>query len=163
MNALKMAFLALMLAAPLVFADVGPSPEPPKVVVNLVKDGAPAAGVESITYHCMGSVETPDAGAVEPQPIELACTSGKCTNEKGWYYKFNPCFSFPEGYFSYTLDGKEVTTESFSFDESYSSYEITIDAPSGNVTSKLGSSVPGCGSAFVLAAALLGALFARRA
>ena len=163
MTALKMAFLVLMLAAPLVFADVGPAPPPPKIVVNLVKDGAPASGVSSITYHCMGSEETPDAGAVDPQPIDLACTGGKCTNDGGWYYKFNPCFSFPEGHFSYVLEGQEVTTESVSFGESYTSYDITIDAASGDVTSQAGSSVPGCGSAFVLAAALFRALFARRA
>ncbi|HSB46824.1 MAG TPA: hypothetical protein VLD37_02335 [Candidatus Bilamarchaeum sp.] len=151
---------AILLAAPVVFADVGPSPEPPQVVVHMVKDGNPDSSVESITYNCMG--ETGDDGAVSQRQMDLGCSAGTCTNS-AWFYKFNPCFSFPGGTFSYEYGGERVESDSVGFNDSFNKYEITIDAPSGRVQSKLGSSLPGCcGSGFIIGAVLAGAAFARK-
>ncbi|MEW6034992.1 MAG: hypothetical protein AB1529_00125 [Candidatus Micrarchaeota archaeon] len=159
-SVLKMAFLALVLALPLAFADAGPSPPPPKVVVHMVSGGQPEASVTSITYHCMDTTETDTSNAVEPYPLNLSCSGGTCTNEE-WYYKFNPCFAFPEGYFSYEYGGNTVRTGSFNFSDSFDNYDITIDAPSGQIQGKIGSS--GCPlSLILLAVAGVGAAFLRK-
>lgn len=151
-----LAVLALVAPA---FADVGPSPPAPEVVVHLVRGGAPVEDVTEMTYHCMGVEEGGDDGAVSPQTAKLACSGGTCTNSGGWYYKFNPCFGFPSGHFSYDLGGKTVVTGTFNNTEAYSKYEMTVDADTGRITSTLGSTVPGCLGAALLAGI---ALFAYR-
>ncbi len=142
----------LFLAAlPLAFADVGPSPQAPKVTVHLVKNNAPVTTVSEIIYHCLGSTEENASSPVAPAPIKLECTAGTCTNEGGWYYKFNPCFSFPGGYISYDLGQGEVKTRDFSFNQTYQNYDMTIDAESGNITSTSSFTPPsGCLPAFLL-------------
>jgi hypothetical protein len=154
---MRFALVALLLCVPFAFADAGPSPAPPKVIVHLVKNGQPEASVTEITYHCMGTADTNTSNAVEPYPVKFACSGGKCTNEE-WYYKFNPCFSFPEGYFSYVLDGKAVRTGTFNTTDKYDNYEMTIDAPTGQVTSSVGTS-GSCLPALLLPAILLGSVF----
>ncbi|MDD5171564.1 MAG: hypothetical protein PHF60_00850 [Candidatus ainarchaeum sp.] len=151
--------ILVLLVLPLCYADVGPSPAPPNVAVHLIWNGAPASTVDEITYHCMGSDVSEPTSAVEPHTITLSCSGGTCTNSDGWYYKFNPCFDFPRGYFSYTLDGNIVRTEEVKFTDTFTSYDITIDAESGQVSSKLGSNMPtGCLPALLLPA-LLGVAF----
>jgi len=150
---LHLALVAVLFLAalPLAFADVGPSPSAPRVAVHLVKNNAPLAMVSEITYHCLGSTDANVSNSVAPVPIKLKCTAGTCTNEAGWYYKFNPCFSFPGGYITYDLGGREVRTRDFSFEQKYENYDMTIDAESGNITSTTGSSIPsGCLPAFLL-------------
>lgn len=159
---LRMALLALILVLPMAFADVGPSPAPPKVTVYLVKDGSPAAGVSEMTYHCTAGEVSETASAVEPYPINLTCSGGTCTNDNGWYYKFNPCFSFPGGYFTYVFDGNNVQTENFSVGGCSSGCVVTVDAPTGQIESIRVSETPGiCTPALVLGA-LLGAALLRR-
>jgi hypothetical protein len=155
---------AVMLASALSFADVGPSPSAPTVVVHMVSGGSPDASVDEITYHCMGD-PTDDTGAVTQRAMAISCSEGNCTNEGGdWFYKFNPCFNFPGGYFTYDYGGQRVQTGGFNFSGNFTRYELTVDAPSGDISSSFGSSLPAgcCGSAFVLAAIGAGALFARR-
>ncbi len=148
-----------LLILPLCHADVGPSPTPPKIMVHLVSNGVPATGVSEITYHCNGTDVSEPASPVEPHTIALSCSAGTCTNDAGWYYKFNPCFGFPAGHFTYVFDGKTVRSEEVSFKDTLTSYDITIDAPSGQVKSKMGTNVPtNCMPALVLPA-LLGAAF----
>ena len=151
--------ILVLLALPLCYADVGPAPNPPTVIVRLVSNGIPAAGVSEITYHCMGSDVSDPASAVEPYMTIWSCSAGTCTNEGSYYYKFNPCFDFPGGHFSYEFDGKTVRSEDVKFNSEFTTYDITIDAASGQVKSKVGSNMPtGCLPAMVLPA-FLGAVF----
>jgi hypothetical protein len=152
--------LLALLVLPLAHADVGPSPSPPKVTVHLVTNGQPETRVSAIMYHCMGTDTTDPASPVEPHVVEMVCTSGTCTNDE-WYYKFSPCFTFPEGYFSYDYLGSEVRTESVGSNKSYEKYDITIDAPTGQVS---GNVVSSCNLAGIILPAIMGAalLMARR-
>jgi hypothetical protein len=145
-----------LLVLPLAHADVGPSPAPPTVVVHLVKEGQPASSVAQITYHCMGTDERNETGAVSPYPVNLSCSGGTCTNDQQWYYKFNPCFSFPRGYFTYEYDGKQIRSEDWDLNKSYEKYDITIDAPTGQISGNSGSSCNLAG--FVLATVAASAL-----
>jgi hypothetical protein len=155
--------ILVLLVLPLCYADVGPSPTPPKIAVHLVWNGAPASTVTEMTYHCMGSGVSDPTSAVEPHTTQLSCSGGTCTNSGGWYYKFNPCFDFPEGYFSYEFEGNMVRTEEVKFKDTFTSYDITIDAESGQVSSKMGSNMPtSCMPALLLPALLGAALFLSR-
>lgn len=164
MTAINRAIMVLvLLALPLCYADVGPAPAPPMVIVHLVTDSAPESGVSEITYHCMGSDTSDPSSAVEPHTVKLSCSEGKCTNEGSWYYKFNPCFDFPGGYFSYEFNGKTVRTEDVEFKDAFTSYDITIDAASGQVKGKVGSNMPsGCMPALLLPTLFGAALFLSR-
>ncbi len=158
-----MALGALALIAPSAFADVGPSPAPPTVMVHMVDNGQPDTSVSEITYHCMGDL-TEDTGAVSQRAMKLACSGGNCTNSGGWFYKFNPCFNFPGGFFTYEYSGGSGRSEDFNFSGNYTKYELTVDSKSGAISSKIGTSLPSgcCGSAFILAGIGVGALFMRR-
>ncbi|MDD5339693.1 MAG: hypothetical protein PHV13_00405 [Candidatus ainarchaeum sp.] len=147
---LALVVMLFLAALPVAFADVGPSPQPPSVVIHLVKNNMPVTTVSEITYNCLGSTDENVSNAVAPVPIKLACTAGTCTNENGWYYKFSPCFGFPGGYISYDLGHGKIRTGDFTYNESYQKYEMTIDAESGNITSRSGSSIPSCLPAFLL-------------
>lgn len=154
---IRISFLVLCLVA-LSFADVGPPQTPPSVTVHMVQNGLPETSITNITYHCLG-VENEGASPVDPSPTRLDCSNGTCTNDN-WYYKFNPCFMFPTGYFSYEFGGKRIKTENVSFDREYSAYDITIDAPTGWITGKTGPG--GCSLASLGLAAVLLAAFIRR-
>ncbi len=156
----RLVFLIAILAVPLSFADVGPAPAPPKVVLHLMDGGAPAASVSQVTYHCM-NVESAEPGSVNPYPVDLPCNAGVCTNDGSWYYKFNPCFGFPEGYLTYEYGGKQVRSEAVGSNKSYDKYDITIDAPTGQVSGNVQSSCNLTG--FILAAVAASALaYSRR-
>jgi len=126
--------LALLLFVPLSSADVGPSPPPPDVIVHLEKNGTAESGIQNITYHCMGSASA-DEGAVSQRLVDFDCVGGTCTNDH-WFYKFNPCYDFPSGHFSYTYGGREISSDSFNNTEKRGRYEMTIDAPTGKITKK---------------------------
>jgi len=156
-------FCILCLTIPLAFADVGPAPPAPQVTVYIVQNGQPETSVTSITYNCLGA-ETQKTGAVEPTPMTLDCSNGTCTNSN-WYYKLNPCYYFPWGHFSYEFNGKTIKTENMSFDEMYKFYTIVIDAPSGDIRSRLGSNAPlpsSCSLPSFILPALLLVAFIRR-
>lgn len=145
--------LLAILVLPLVHADVGPAPSPPKVTVHLVTNNQPETRVSAITYHCMGTDVTDPASPVEPHVVEFACSGGTCTNDE-WYYKFSPCFGFPEGFFSYDYLGSEVRTETVGSNKSYEKYDITLDAPTGQVSGNTESS---CNLAGFILPAIMGA------
>ncbi|NYZ73627.1 hypothetical protein H0O00_00630 [Candidatus Micrarchaeota archaeon] len=160
---IRVIMIMVLLVLPLCYADVGPSPTAPKVVVHLVKDGQPVSTVTEITYHCMGTNETYQENAIDPYPVNFSCNNGVCTNDQQWYYKFNTCFSFPEGHFSYEIDGKTVRTGDVAFAASYDKYDITIDAGTGTILAQSGSSGSGgCLPAAILPALLGAALFLSR-
>jgi len=142
-----------LLIFPLAHADVGPAPAPPKVTVHLVDNGQPASNVSMVRYHCM-DVESAEAGSVNPYPVDLPCAAGVCTNSGAWYYKFNPCFGFPEGYLTYEYGGKHVRTESVGSNTSYDNIDITIDAPTGQVSGHANSSCNLAGLILAAAACL---------
>ncbi len=152
-------FLIAILILPLANADVGPSPPAPSITVQLVTNGQPEPSVTQIIYHCMGTDERNASGAVDPHPVILTCSAGRCTNSGGWYYKFNPCFGFGDGYFSYQYDGREVETGYISslFSETGGDkyYYIEIEAPSGQFKSASSSDKGACPFAMVAFPALL--------
>lgn len=152
---LRFVVVVLMFCVPFAFADVGPSPSPPQVTVHLVNAGAPETSISEITYHCMNTTDTDASSAVDPYPIRLSCSGGNCTNAGSWYYKFNPCFDFPDGYFSYDFGGKSVRSEQLNMSGGLKNYDITVDAPTGQISSRVGIScgMPGA----MLSAILLGA------
>ncbi len=147
---MKFTIISLILLVTLIsvsFADVGPSPPAPDVLIHMEKDGTAETSIVTLTYYCMGSTNASAQGAVSQRVSEFACTNGTCT-PNGWFYKFNPCYDFPSGYFSYDYNGINVSSASFSNSEKHGKYEMTIDAPSGKIT-KSDSSDPlvwTCGS-----------------
>ena len=144
----------------LVHADVGPSPSPPKITIHLVNEnGAPETSIDEIVYHCM-SVETGEDNALAPTPMSFDCINGACTNDAGWYYKFNPCFDFPSGYFSYELNGVPMKTATFTPTPAQSNYEITFNAKTGEKTGSSSSSGC-CVPAFILLG-LVGAVIIKK-
>jgi hypothetical protein len=135
-----------LLIVSLCFADVGPSPPSPDVAVYVQKsDGTPDSGVALLTYHCMGS-NASDNGAVTQRLADLPCTGGKCRNDGSWFYKFNPCYDFPEGYFSYESNGRMISTDYFNNTINNSSgasgYSFVVDSESGKIKSANTSNIP---------------------
>ncbi|VVC04480.1 Uncharacterised protein [Candidatus Bilamarchaeum dharawalense] len=142
-------FLILGFFISLVHADMGPGPSPPTVKIHMVRgDGTPETSITEITYHCMNTDDT-SGGAVDPHVVVFGCTEGTCTNDGGWYYKFNPCFSFPYGYFSYELDGVTKQTENFETNSSYNNFEMTFNAETGENQGTY-SSTGCCATGFLL-------------
>ncbi|MFN7991491.1 MAG: hypothetical protein U0R44_05015 [Candidatus Micrarchaeia archaeon] len=146
-------FLTMLLAASAVFADVGPAPAAPAVVVHLENGGKPETSISEITYHCLGS-DSDDEGAVTKRLALLSCSGGDCTNSGEWFYKFNPCFKFPGGHFTYKYGSQLIRSVDFNFSGEFKNYELTVDAPSGQIPAKSGSSLPaGCpGAASIILA-----------
>ncbi len=148
-NALVMLALCAVFAA--TFADIGPGPEKPAISVYLKQNSTPYTGISSITFVCAEPIVGNDTESpVGDRTAELACSGGTCTNN-AWFYKFNPCF-YGTGYFSYSLDGKELKTESFSFSKP-GSYSIEIDVDKGTTTQS-GSTT--CSTSALIMLALLG-------
>ncbi len=127
--------LAILSFASISFADVGPSPPSPEVIIHLTTNNAPETSITRLTYNCMGGTDPSDNGAVSARVSEFDCVGGTCT-KAGWYYKLNPCYQFPSGQFTYMYGGIEIRTETFNNTEKHGKYEITIDAPSGRITKK---------------------------
>ncbi|MBI5047228.1 hypothetical protein HZC07_05880 [Candidatus Micrarchaeota archaeon] len=149
--------LLFVFAAQIVYADVGPAPDPPKVLVHLETGGKPEIGVTEVTYHCLNS-NTNASGSMSQRTAALKCFEGTCTNaESIWFYKFNPCFNFPEGFFSYNYNGKEIQSDKVKFTDKFDKYEITIDVPKGGISNKMGSSLPAsCSSGFIISLIAIG-------
>ena len=104
MNSLAIWIAALLLLAPLAFADIGPGPVAPSIQVNLVENGQPYDGPMMLTFIC----SAPDASdsPVGQREMEFACERKVCTNGN-WFYKFNPCFYPENGKFRYILTKME--------------------------------------------------------
>ncbi|MBI5046509.1 hypothetical protein HZC07_02135, partial [Candidatus Micrarchaeota archaeon] len=132
----KLQILALLsvflLVIPFSFADVGPAPPPPDVIVNFQDNGVPITSITSLIYHCMGSTDSSN-NIVKQRLVTLNCSTGSCTNDI-WFYKLNSCYPFPSGYFSYAYAGKNISTDTFNNTLKSGKYEITVDAPSGKIT-----------------------------
>jgi hypothetical protein len=131
-----------LIAVSFSFADAGPAPPSPDVAVYLQKsDGSPDLAVALVTYHCMGSNAT-DNGAVTQRLADLPCAGGKCGNSGAWFYKFNPCYDFPEGYFSYELGGRTISTDYFNNTPGASAYSFVVDSESGRMKGSSTSNIP---------------------
>jgi len=154
----------VLLLMSIAHADIGPVPEHPSVFVNLQKSGSSDLRVTKITYHCYGSDST-DTGSVTQRLADIPCAAGTCSNGNGvWFYKFNPCYDFPEGFFSYELNGREIRTDYFNNTQKSDSYAFIIDSENGKITSYNGGTLPGpgptCLPAFILPLSIAAALFA---
>ncbi len=158
--------LLALLVLPLAHADVGPSPAPPKVTVHLTEGGQFATSITQLTYHCLGTDERNESGAVTPYPVNFSCSGGTCTNDQQWYYKFNPCFGFPDGYFTYQYGGSEVRTEDlsalFGGSERKNTYYVEIEASTGQLKSGSVSDDGSCPLTMILLPAILACGFWKR-
>lgn len=148
------------------FGNTGPStvaPYPPEVTAHMQVNGSPDARIMKITYHCEGS-NSSATGADTQRMVDLPCSEGKCSNANiQWFYKYNPCFDFRSGFFSYELDGKEMQTRRVDFPQRGRYYDITIESDSGIVKSaiKYNKDYP-CASAFLVPFVLLAAFAFKR-
>ena len=147
-------FLVVLSFVSLVHADVGPSPDPPVVTVYLVNNGAPDTSISEVTYHCRGT-ESNSTSSMDPGIRVFPCTSGTCKNTGNWFYNFNPCFNFPEGYFSYEVNGGRKKTNTFTPTGGQAQYSFTIDTGKGEIVGQTSTSGI-CAGAFVLATLFLG-------
>ncbi len=115
-----------MLFTTISFADVGPSPDPPSLVVTFTKNNQIYDGEINLNYVC-NIAPTNDGSPVGEREVVFSCTAGLCTNEY-WFYKFNPCFDSGDGYFKYQEAGKEYAqTEDISFGNNGARFEINLD------------------------------------
>jgi len=116
--------LFLLLAAP-AFADA-PPPPPPAVTVHLVSSGQPVTGIAQIAYHC-----TEGGDSVYET---LGCSGGTCANSPPQVSR-SYCAYYPDGYFSYYFQGRNMTSQEFNNTHSLGSYyEFTLDAGTGALT-----------------------------
>jgi hypothetical protein len=156
-------FIGALLLLSVAHADVGPPPVHPGMTVTLTQNGNPDLRVSMITFHCMGA-ETSDNGAVSARIADIPCTTGVCRSDNGaGFYKFNPCNEWPEGYFSYVLNGKTIKTDYFNNTVQHDEYQIAIDSESGKILSTNGSNNPlpsGCLPFFALPCLLVAVAFA---
>lgn len=153
-------FVILGIFTGMVHADIGPSPPSPDITVYLVTGSVPESTITDITYHC----ELPGNGSspIDERETIFLCESGTCLNNGGWFYKFNPCFSFPAGYFSYEYKGTQMRTQTFVPEENKDSYSYTIDVEKGEITGQTSSKKDfGCWTSAILIG-LLGLAATRR-
>ena len=118
--------LLLLLASPLAFADVGPSPERPTITVDILENGQTYDGPMMLTFIC----SAPDASdsPVGQREMEFTCERKVCTNG-AWFYKFNPCFYPVNGTFRYILtkmEGPVIASGNASFPAS-GDYALVLD------------------------------------
>ncbi len=158
--AFAFALMMALAALPSASADVGPGPVAPEIVVRMTEGGAPAASVKEITYHCMGTDVSDPQDIVSPHTAVLPCSGGACTNSGGWYYKYNPCFAFPYGHFTYEYDGEIVRSGEFNTTSGAGRYVLSIDAPTGQISREAAGGA--CPAGFALLAAALAVQFLRR-
>ena len=164
--------LICLFLLPVAFADIFPriysgepteyNYNPPKVTVYFQKNGSPDLRVTEATYHCEGSNST-ETGAATQRLMAFSCSQGRCSNENsGWFYKYNPCYSFLPGFFSYTLDGKEMRTTSFTTTSKWN-HDIVIDSESGEIRAVDNPPPPSpCALGYILPFIILAAFVARR-
>src|SRR4030042_5342999 len=114
---MKMLFLvaAFMALGGMVFADVGPGPDPIDVAVNVVENGAPYTGAVEMTYLCSDAEvrTTEPKGSVDPYDMVMECEAGECV--RGAYYKFNPCYA-SKGRFELKVGSNTVTSPEVSLE-----------------------------------------------
>lgn|SRR3989338_5534690 len=129
---LRTALIVAMFLMPLVFADVGPGPDPVSVVVKVVDNGAPYTGTVEMTYLCSAATArtTEPKNSVDPYDMKMTCEAGECV--RGTYYKFNDCF-YSNGRFELKADGKTLTSEEVSL-ETPGSYEFDMNVETGALT-----------------------------
>ncbi len=156
----KTVFLLLLLFGVL-FADIGPSPEPPQVSIQLTEAGNPYSGSISISYVCSVPNENSDTGPMGQRAIELSCSNGICTNE-GWFYKLNPCFSGSQGYFSYEWKEDNMSTDDFAL-QSSNEYGFELELSDASLASRPPKKKEAgfCLAPGLLAIFLLGLVFTR--
>ncbi|MEM4166228.1 MAG: hypothetical protein QW255_02605 [Candidatus Bilamarchaeaceae archaeon] len=124
---MKKIFLFLLFFS-LLFADIGPSPEKPRIKITFIKNGDPYIGDVSLVYICAEEGGS-ESSAIGTRQVQFSCNKGVCENEE-WFYKFNPCYYPKKGFFIVkTLD----KTYNISHDAQLTShtYNIVIDLDKG--------------------------------
>lgn len=159
--------IILLILFGFLFADIGPSPEPPSITINLMSEGNAYSGYMEITYVCdVPSEGLPEGSSpVDDRIIEFACTEGTCVNSY-WFYKLNPCFSGAEGHFEYNFLGEDMQTNTVTFEEEQT-YNLYLDLDTGTISDEAdngdngvpadGDNTPLCGApALILLLSLYG-------
>ena len=157
-SVLVFALAALMMMS-LAFADVGPSPPAPVVVVHLVKNGQPDTSISQIYYIC-DAISEPSDSPVGKNSVALPCVSGTCANDGEWFYKLNPCYDFPGGSLAYDVGGGALISAPVAVLSKGSYHEITFDTSVLTTETKTSDGFP-CMPA-VLLPAILGALLLKK-
>jgi hypothetical protein len=135
---MKITYLLIVcILASVIFADIGPGPEPVVIKLNLLENGKPYTGEATAIYQCSLATERgPPKGSVEPGDKQMECFEGKC-NTAGWYYKFNPCFH-SKGNFSVTANGKTIVSPEISLEDN-TYYVFDFDLATNQITKTDGS------------------------
>lgn len=97
--------IALVIFAQAVHADIGPSPEAPRISVTFMEDGQPYKGEIIALYRCWDVLPS-DEGPLGQTDVQLSCDAGVCTNTQ-WFYKFNPCYFPSNGEIIFQLPDRE--------------------------------------------------------
>ncbi|MBU0590606.1 hypothetical protein KKF81_00560 [Candidatus Micrarchaeota archaeon] len=117
--------ILILLVCSLAFADVGPSPDPPQLIVTFTKSNLTYDGPVELIYHC--NLLSDDSSPIGEREVELSCNAGLCTNPE-WFYKLNPCFDHGGGQFLYKESGSVYSeTTIVSFDNRGARFEINLD------------------------------------
>lgn len=141
--------LALLLAMPLAFADVGPGPAEPSIEILFERNSTPYTDPLTVVYVCNEPLADPtDSGPMGQREVALACQMGSCTNEN-WFYKLSPCFEADDGYIKFKManDTDYTMTKNVSFGEEGGTLRVDIDT--GNTSTVLPSGT-GCAPAALL-------------
>jgi hypothetical protein len=139
MNAVWLPALLLLLTAPLAFADIGPAPDMPVVIVDVLENGKPSDAPVTLTFVCSapGAADNP----VGQREVNFTCLNSQCRNGN-WFYKLSPCFYPENGTFKFMRNGSTSFTAasgSAPFPEA-NSYRLSLDISTGVLSQEGGQS-----------------------
>lgn len=121
-------FVFVLIFSSIVFADIGPSPDPPEITVMFIEQDAPYLGSMELRYRCNIPPDA-DNGPMGDREVDFSCNNGVCKNA-GWFYKLNPCFDNNQGYLAYKKPGETEyqKTDILAFSGNDDMIEINLDS-----------------------------------
>lgn len=134
--------LILLLVLPLMFADFGPAPPAPRVTVKLYGPGIegatpiPYGGEMNVTYYCNASMLNLSSDLIHNwgYRVNFICANWECHNDGWGIYKFSPCYYPEHGYFNYSINGLEMTSQDLGFADG-NNYDVKVDMYTGKILS----------------------------
>ena len=154
---MKKIFLLLLLVG-FLFADIGPSPSTPSIIVNITENGEPYLETFALTYVCAIPPDGGESSTMGEREVIFLCEEGACSNNGDWFYKLNPCFSDAEGYFKYEFKGKDYETAKFSIGSKTTWFELELTTGKLKGTGIGGNENGSCLSLFIFIGTALFAL-----